>query len=125
MLYQGLISSLWREMTGWICPGVSSSLGALGGETAKLPRISLELESTDLQIGASTAQSMSQGFIFGYACMVEGLCKVLRKKLANEVQIVATGGFAHKIKPVCSSLFTVCSDLLLKGLWMAYGSEES
>ena len=106
---------------GLICPGVSSSLSALGGETAKLPRIGLELESKELQIGVNTAKSMNHGFIFGFASMVDGLCNELAKKIEGEVQVVATGGFAHKIRPVCTSLQTVCSDLLLKGLWMAYG----
>lgn len=105
---------------GLICPGVSSSLGALGGGTAKLPRIGLELESRELQIGVNTAKSMNHGFIFGFASMVDGLCKELKKKLQGDVQIVGTGGFAHKISPVCASLHTVYTDLLLKGLYLGY-----
>jgi len=105
---------------GLICPGVSSSLGALGGQTAKLPRIGLELESQELQIGVNTAKSMNHGFIFGFASMIDGLCSQLRNKLKGDVEIVATGGFAYKIKPVCTSLQTVYTDLLLRGLYLAY-----
>lgn len=105
---------------GLICPGVLSSLGALGGETAKLPRIGLELDTTEIQIGISTAKSMNHGFIFGFAAMVEGLCTELSRKLSGEVTVVATGGYSHKIKPVCKSLQEVHEDLLLKGLYLAY-----
>jgi len=110
---------------GLICPGVSSSLGALGGQTAKLPRIGLELESQELQIGINTAKSMNHGFIFGFATMVDGLCNELRKRIKGDVEIVGTGGFAYKIKPVCSSLQTVYTDLLLKGLYLAYRGQKT
>ncbi|MFP4213748.1 MAG: type III pantothenate kinase [Desulfohalobiaceae bacterium] len=105
---------------GLICPGVLSSLGALGGNTAKLPRIGLQLDSQDLQIGISTATSMNQGFIFGFASLVEGLCRELQSKLQGEVRVVGTGGFAAKIQPVCPSLQEVRADLLLQGLLQAY-----
>ncbi|MCF8104548.1 MAG: type III pantothenate kinase [Desulfohalobiaceae bacterium] len=106
---------------GLICPGVLSALNALGGKTAKLPRISLELDSEEIRIGASTAQSLTQGFVFGFASMIEGLCQKLRNNLQGEVTVVATGGFARKIQPVCPSLQEVREDLLLKGLLLAHG----
>ena len=109
---------------GLICPGVLSSLQALGGKTAKLPRISLELESSDIRIGVSTVQSLTQGFVFGFASMIEGVCRQLRKNLEGEVTVVATGGFAGKIQPVCPCIQEVREDLLLKGLLMALQREE-
>ncbi|MFP4392118.1 MAG: type III pantothenate kinase [Desulfohalobiaceae bacterium] len=109
---------------GLICPGVLSSLGALGGKTAKLPRIGLSLESTKLQIGISTATSMNQGFIFGFASMVDGLCQKLQQKLQGEIKILGTGGFATKIQPVCPCLQEVRNDLLLQGLLKAYYLEQ-
>ncbi|MFO8032663.1 MAG: type III pantothenate kinase [Desulfohalobiaceae bacterium] len=105
---------------GLICPGVLSSLGALGGKTAKLPRIGLTLESKELQIGSNTVTSMNQGFIFGFASLVQGLCQELQQKLQGEIKVVATGGFAAKIQPVCPCLQEVRSDLLLQGLLKAY-----
>lgn len=105
---------------GLICPGILSSLEALGGKTAKLPRISLDLSSFSLEIGISTATSMSHGFIFGFASMVEGLCLRLKMYLRGEVTVVATGGFAKNIQPVCPCIQKVRDDLLLQGLIMAY-----
>lgn len=106
---------------GLICPGVLSSLQALGGKTAQLPRISLELESMDIQIGISTVQSLTQGFVFGFAAMIEGVCQRLQHNLMGEVTVVATGGFAGIIQPVCPCLQEVREDLLLRGLLLAHG----
>lgn len=110
---------------GLICPGVLSSLQALGGKTAKLPRISLDLESTDIRIGVSTVQSLTQGFVFGFASMIEGVCARLKTNLQGEVTVVATGGFAGKIQPVCPCLDAVREDLLLTGLLLALKNETN
>jgi type III pantothenate kinase len=109
---------------GLICPGVFSSLGALAGHTAKLPRISLEHNSLGLEIGRSTAESMNQGFLYGFASMIEGLCRQLREFLTPEITVVATGGFAGAISPLCSCLDIVREDLLLQGLLMAHQRSE-
>ncbi len=105
---------------GLICPGVFSSLRALGVQTAKLPSIGLELISKELKIGDSTATSMNQGFIFAFASMIEGLCSRLESFLEGEKTIVATGGFAQSVQPVCHCLDQVCPDMLIKGLLMSY-----
>jgi type III pantothenate kinase len=110
----------WGYLGGLICPGMLSSLQALGGQTAKLPKISLEVSSKGLEIGVSTVTSMNNGFIFGFSSMIEGLCQHLIEKLSGEVLVVATGGFAQKVKSICSAIDVVCDDLLLQGLLMAY-----
>jgi type III pantothenate kinase len=109
---------------GLICPGIFSSLGALAGHTAKLPRISLQRSSSGLTIGQSTAESMNHGFLYGFASMIQGLCAQLKEFLTSEVTVVATGGFAGSISPLCSSLDVVREDLLLQGLLMAHQESE-
>src|SRR6056297_1102719 len=110
----------WGYLGGLICPGMLYSLQALGGQTAKLPRIGLDLASTELEIGISTATSMNNGFVFGFSAMIEGLCLELKKQLSGEILVVATGGFAQKLIQACSEIDVVCNDLLLRGLLMAY-----
>jgi type III pantothenate kinase len=110
----------WSYLGGFICPGVLSSLKALGGQTAKLPQISLDLSSPEMRIGINTATSLNQGFIFGFASMVEGICRRLKQVLGEETYVIATGGFADKIRPVCPVLDEVAGDLLLRGLVQAY-----
>ena len=104
---------------GLICPGVHSSLRSLGGGTAKLPRIGLELDSPDLAMGDSTVTSLNHGFLFGFASMVDGLCNRVRPYLQGPVRVVATGGIASTIASICPSLETVRPDLLHRGLWYA------
>ncbi len=104
---------------GLICPGVLSSLQALGQRTAKLPKISLDVEGDQMKIGDSTITSMTHGFIFGFASMVDGLCNKLKDFLRGEVTVVGTGGFARRVQPVCKSIDEIMPDLLLRGLLMA------
>ena len=81
---------------GLICPGVLSSATALGTQTAKLPQISLELDSEDLDIGTSTRQSLNHGVLFGFAAMLEGLAARLKKRLNDpDAPVIATGGFGR------------------------------
>ncbi|MBF0483064.1 MAG: type III pantothenate kinase, partial [Desulfovibrionaceae bacterium] len=101
---------------GLICPGVLSSAQALASNTAKLPHISLELDSKELHIGRGTAESLSQGLIFGFAALAEGLIARLAAQLPGPVAVVATGGFAEVLGPVCPALGAVRPDLLLEGL---------
>jgi len=101
---------------GLICPGILSSLRSLGGGTAKLPRIGLELDAPDLAMGNSTVTSLNHGFLFGFASMLDGLCNRVRPYLQGPVRVVGTGGYAATIAPICPSLETVRPDLLHRGL---------
>jgi type III pantothenate kinase len=105
---------------GLICPGVLSSTKALASETAKLPHISLEIESKKIRPGKSTADSLNQGLIFGFAAMVEGLKTRLADTLGGDVELIATGGFAAKIAEVCQAIDRVERTLLLDGLRMGW-----
>lgn len=105
---------------GLICPGVLSSTKALASGTAKLPHISLEIESQTIRPGKSTADSLNQGLIFGFAAMVEGLRERLGNTLGGDVQLIATGGFASRIAEVCRAIDRVEPTLLLDGLRMGW-----
>lgn len=104
---------------GLICPGVLSSVTALGTQTAKLPHISLEMDSTDLDIGSSTRQSLNHGVLFGFASMLEGLIARLKKKLPT-ARVIATGGFAVHMAKLTSCIDNLAPDLLMQGLMAAY-----
>ena len=105
---------------GLICPGVLSSHAALSRKTAKLPRISLEIDETEPLIGRSTATSLSHGFVFGFAAMSQGLCAMLKRQLPGKVEIVATGGFARDVARVWKNLDHFRPDLILEGLRLAW-----
>ena len=105
---------------GLICPGVLSSASALTSHAAKLPPIDLDIESAELQIGRSTSASLSQGLVFGFAALVDGLVERLAKQLPRPLKIVATGGFAAKVARFCRVNVELRPELLLEGLRMIY-----
>lgn len=103
---------------GLICPGLFSSRNALAANTAKLPRISLEVSGTEAVIGRDTETSMSHGFLFGFAALTEGLCHRLARQLPPPVFVVGTGGDALSLSKICGAFDAVRPDLLLEGLLM-------
>ncbi|MDR2160825.1 MAG: type III pantothenate kinase [Desulfovibrio sp.] len=101
---------------GLIGPGVLSSASALAARTAKLPRISLEVESSELKPACSTVTSLNHGFVFGFAAMAEGLTARLRRCLPEPVLVVGTGGLVRTLAKVTDCFDVVRPDLLLDGL---------
>jgi type III pantothenate kinase len=104
---------------GLICPGVRSSIRSFTEDTAQLPRPSLEVDPAGLHIGISTMDSLNQGVVYGFAAMTEGLVLRLEKALGGESLVVATGGYAETIAPVCPAIHEVRQDLVLEGLRLA------
>ena len=108
---------------GLICPGVLSSIRALGTQTAKLPQVSLNRTKEDvpeIKIGESTRESLENGLLFGFASMIQGLSSRLKDIIGRESRVVATGGLAESIAAVCPEIDNVCEDLLLQGLIMVF-----
>ncbi|MFP4167355.1 MAG: type III pantothenate kinase [Desulfonatronovibrionaceae bacterium] len=108
-----------KYLGGLICPGVLSSVQALGTQTAKLPQVSLEGKAEgcpDIRIGESTRESLENGLLFGFAALVQGLCARLKDIVGGGPLVVATGGLARDIAAICPEIDSVCEDLLLKGL---------
>ncbi|WP_022663293.1 type III pantothenate kinase [Paucidesulfovibrio longus] len=104
---------------GLICPGVRSSIRSFTEDTAQLPSPSLEVDPTGLRIGVSTMDSLNQGVVYGFAAMVEGLVARLERPLGGPARVLATGGYAEIIAPVCPAIHEVRGDLVLEGLRLA------
>lgn len=117
---------------GLICPGLLSSAGALSSRTAKLPSITLQVESASPVLGRNTATSLNHGFIFGFASMTEGVLERLKMVMAQGAQAegialepcnivaIGTGGFAKSIARVSNCFDFVRPDLILDGLRILY-----
>lgn len=110
---------------GLICPGLFSSRSALAANTAKLPRISLEMTDLCLSIGKSTITSMNHGFLFGFAAMTEGLCQRLKEELPGPTLVVGTGGAAQDIAKICRAFDVIRPDLILEGLRLLWIGDSS
>lgn len=99
---------------GLIIPGVRISQDALSSSTSQLPRISLENPKN--VIGKNTIDCMKSGAVYGTASMIDGLIDRIEDELNEKVTVIATGGNAESITPVCKRDIIYDRNLLLDGL---------
>lgn len=105
-------------MGGVIFPGVKVSLDALTSRAAQLPGISLDKPKN--VIGKNTVDCMRSGMMYGSAAMIDGLVERMEEELGHSCTLIATGGLAQFITPLCKRKIIVEKDLLLKGLNIIY-----
>ena len=107
-----------RYVGGIIFPGVMVSLDALTSRAAQLPGISLDKPKA--VIGKNTIDCMRSGMMHGTAAMIDGIIERIEEELGHKATIVATGGLARFITPLCKREIILERDLLLKGLNIIY-----
>lgn len=105
-------------MGGVIIPGVRVSLDALTSRAAQLPGISLDQPKK--VIGKNTVDCMRSGMMYGTAAMIDGLIERMEEELGHRCTLIATGGLAQFITPLCKREIILEKDLLLKGLNIIY-----
>jgi type III pantothenate kinase len=101
---------------GIIAPGINLSLDALVGNTAKLPRIAIEVPESSSVIGTTTEDQMLIGVFWGYVAMMEGLISRMRAEIGRPAKVVATGGLAVLFDEATEIFDAVDGDLTLEGL---------
>ena len=105
-------------MGGVIFPGVMVSLDSLTSRAAQLPGISLDKPKNI--IGKNTVDCMRSGMMYGTAAMLDGMIDRISEELGHQSTIVATGGMAQFITPLCRHEIILEKELLLKGLNIIY-----
>ena len=103
---------------GSIAPGVKISMDALTDRTALLP--GLQLDVPKRAIGRNTIDCMRSGIMMGTACMLDGMVERMEEELGYKVTVVATGGIAKFITPMCRTQMIYDKDLIIKGLAALY-----
>jgi len=103
---------------GVIFPGMRVSLDALTSRAAQLPGISLD--NPKQVIGKNTVDCMRSGMMYGTAAMIDGLVERMEAELGHECTLVATGGMAQFVTPLCKRDIILDKNLLLKGLNLIY-----
>lgn len=103
---------------GCIMPGVGISLQALTSRTAQLPGI--QLDRPKKVIGKNTVDCMRSGVMYGAAAMLDGMLDRVEEELGQKAAVIATGGMAELIVPLCRREIRLDQDLLLKGLNIIY-----
>lgn len=104
---------------GAIAPGVETSAEALFSRAARLAKV--DLEPPTKVIGTNTRESVQAGLMLGEAAMVDGLTRRAWSELGVECTVVATGGLAERMAPLCETIQHVEPDLTLRGLMIIYG----
>ncbi len=103
---------------GCICPGVKISLDALTERTALLP--GLQLDQPRKAIGRNTIDCMRSGIMMGTASMIDGMVERMEAELGYPTTVIATGGIAKFIVPLCKTPIVYNKDLIVKGLAALY-----
>lgn len=107
---------------GVIIPGVVVSHDSLIGRTSQLPKVALEPPKR--LVGGNTIDCVKSGLIYGNASMMDGMIDRIQEELGEKCHVVATGGLAKVIIPLCKHEIALDEDLLLKGLMLLYEKNQ-
>jgi type III pantothenate kinase len=103
---------------GAIAPGLETSAEALFNRAARLSKV--DLEPPTRAIGTNTRASVQAGLLLGEAARVDGLVRRVWAELGAETPVIATGGLAERMGPLCETIGEVDLDLTLEGLRIIY-----
>ena len=108
-----------RFIGGVIMPGLRTASDELVRRTAKLP--ATELLPPTHAIGRRTEDCIRVGVLWGTADAVDGLVRRIKAEWPSKKQptVVATGGLAVLVAPLCKEIESVHPDLTLVGLRIA------
>ncbi len=101
-----------------IIPGIEVSLNSLVGGTSQLPKISLEAPSKVL--AKNTVDSMKSGTLYSTASYIDGMIDRIEEEMGKIETVIATGGLAASVIPLCKKEIILDDELLLKGLMIIY-----
>ena len=114
-----VISKDGAFLGGVICPGLTTSIEALFGKTAKLPQVALEAPST--VIAQNTIGAIQSGVMYGNAGMTDKIVAMIKDELGEkECIVIATGGHAELMSHYAKSIQHVDTWLTLDGLRVIY-----
>lgn len=104
---------------GAIAPGLEVAAEALIEGTSTLRRV--ELVAPDRVVGRNTVEALRSGMVLGWSGLVDGLVeRVIAEHDLGEPVVVATGGLATLIVPLCRSVSLVDDELTLRGLRLIF-----
>ena len=105
---------------GVIAPGVRTSAETLFRRTSKLP--ATELIAPARVIGRRTEECIRAGIVFGAAESIDGIVRRIKREWPRPETplVVATGGLAPTLAPLCAELDRVEPYLTLQGLQLAH-----
>lgn len=106
---------------GVIAPGIGTSFEVMSGKTALLPLVGAE--PAKRIIGSNTIDCIRSGILNGMAFMLDGFIERFEEEIGGST-VVATGGFADLITPVCKRDIIVNKRLVSDGMRFIYNSNQ-
>lgn len=103
---------------GAIFPGIKIASEALFSRTALLPKV--ELRKPISPIGRTTEENIQSGLIYGYASMIDGMVKRIKREIGEHSFVVATGGLIGFVAEESKEINLVNPWLTLEGLRIIY-----
>lgn len=102
---------------GMIMPGMMISLNAMVSGTSQLPKIGLDKPKK--LIGTNTVDCMKSGVLYGTASCIDGMIDRIKAETGG-AKVIATGGLAGTVIPLCRNDIILDDELLIKGLMIIY-----
>lgn len=116
-----VIDRAGRFIGGIIAPGLETSAAALFAHATKLPAIDLTAPSS--AIGKNTVHAMQSGIVWGEADRVDGFVRRIFDELGYQAPVVATGGLAGVMAPLCRTVTAANPQLTLEGLRLIFEAQ--
>jgi type III pantothenate kinase len=73
-------------------------------------------EKPKTALARDTLSSMNAGIVYGYAGLVDGIVRRIKREMGPDVTVIATGGLAPLISGVAETIEHVEERLTLEGL---------
>lgn len=118
-----VINAKKQYIGGVIMTGMAVSMNALVDKTSQLPKISFEAPKK--VIGSNTVDCMKSGIMYATASSLDGMISRIEEELGEPCTVIATGGLAGIVIPLCKKKIILDDDLLLKGLSLIYQKNKS
>ncbi|MGA1865275.1 MAG: type III pantothenate kinase [bacterium] len=112
------ISDKGEFMGGCIVPGIGISLEALIENAERLTHVTWA--KPGCIIAKNTEDAIRAGLFFGYASLVNGIVKKMKKEMGGAAKVVATGGWASIITEEAKCIDKIDPYLTLEGLRIIY-----
>lgn len=112
-----------RFLGGAILAGLQLSVDSLSSGTSQLPHIQFSVPKR--VVCSNTVECMQSGAVYGHAAMLDGLIDRVEEELGTPMAaVVATGGLASMVVPLCKRKIAVEESLMLRGLKLIYDKNK-